>query len=44
MNELLIDALKLLAADAAEQRKYLKQNGLHPCADEFALLFDDAYQ
>jgi hypothetical protein len=44
MNELLIDAIKLLAASAHEQRAYLKKSGLFPCTDEIALQFDDAYR
>ncbi|WEA03610.1 hypothetical protein [Mucilaginibacter sp. SJ] len=44
MNELLINAIKLLSANSSEQREYLKKSGSFPCIDEIALMFDDAYR
>ena len=43
-NNLLIKSIELLASTSDGQRRYLKQIGTFPSADELALEFDDAYR
>jgi hypothetical protein len=43
-NTLLFKAIEMLAANADDQRGYLRKIGTFPSTDELALEFDDAYR
>jgi hypothetical protein len=43
-NKLLIKSIELLASNSDVQRRYLREIGTFPSAEELALEFDDAYK